>query len=238
MEPREMKETKETKETMVEAICRNIRRDVLTHELKPGQKLNVKELAERYGTSETPVKLALNRLISEKIVENYPRHGMKIKSIDREEAEEIFQLRLMMDLYYTKEIIQSVHVNKALKEALQANVREHYEILRKYENDSSVEKFMEIYMQDLKFHELYLICSGNRKLVEMYHSLNPFIYSNYIFRKQTAEKNLAGVQEHERILQAIFDQDEEQLRSCLREHIDNALEAIDIIIKTDKMLQE
>jgi len=228
----------EPKETMVETICRNIRRDVIAHELLPGQKLNVKDLAQRYGTSETPVKIALNRLISEQIVENYPRHGMKIKSIDREEAEEIFQLRLMMDLYYTKEILEAVRINKALKETLEKNVEEHFEMIRSYENDPSVEKYMEIYMQDLKFHELYLICSGNRKLVEMYRSLNPFIYSNYIFRKQSTEKNLAGVQEHEKIIRAIFAQDEEQLRCCLTEHIDHALKAIDMIIKTDRMLQE
>ena len=85
---------------MVDTICRNIRRDIIAHELRPGQKINVKELAARYGTSETPVKIALNRLLSEQIVENFPRHGLKIKSIDEEEAKEIFSLRLMMDLYY------------------------------------------------------------------------------------------------------------------------------------------
>ena len=197
----------ETKETMVDTICRNIRRDIIAHELRPGQKINVKELAARYGTSETPVKIALNRLLSEQIVENFPRHGMKIKSIDEEEAKEIFSLRLMMDLYYTKEIIEAVHTNNTLREALENNVNEHYEIMKKYENENTVEKYMENYIHDAKFHELYLKCSGNRKLVELYHSVNPFIYSNYIFRKQSKEKDFAGVEEHRKIIQAIFDED-------------------------------
>lgn len=226
----------EPKETLVEAICKKIRRDIIAHELLPGQKINVKELAKKYGSSETPVKQALNQLVSEQIVENYPRHGMKIKSIDGEEAREIFQLRLMMDLYYTKEIIEAVRINRELRDALEKNVEEHFEILEKYEKDSSVENYMEYYLQDARFHELYLICSGNRKMVELYHSINPFIYSNYIFRKQSIEKNYSGLEEHRSIIQAIFDEDEDRLKTCLKAHIDNALQAIEIIIKTDKML--
>lgn len=183
----------------------------------------MKELAKKYGSSETPVKQALNQLVFEQIIENYPRHGMKIKSIDGEEAREIFQLRLMMDLYYTKEIIEAVRINRELRDALERNVEEHFEILEKYEKDNSVENYMEYYLQDARFHELY-------------HSINPFIYSNYIFRKQSIEKNYSGLEEHRSIIQAIFDEDEERLKTCLKAHIDNALQAIEIIIKTDKML--
>lgn len=226
----------EAKETMVDTICKNIRMDIIAYELKPGQKINVKELAEKYGTSETPVKLALNRLLSEQIVANYPRHGMKIKSIDEGEAKEIFSVRLMMDLYYTKEIIEAVHTNTVLRQALEDNVNEHYELMKKYENENTAEKYMENYLQDFRFHELYLKCSGNKKLVELYHSVNPFIYSNYIFRKQSRKKDFAGIEEHQKIIEAIFDCDEARLRACLTEHIDNAVKAISMIIKIDKML--
>lgn len=226
----------ETKETMVDAICKNIRRDIIAQELKPGQKINVKELAQRYGSSETPVKIALNRLLAEQIVENFPRHGMRIKAIDEDEAKEIFNVRLMMDLYYTKEIIEAVHTNNMLRKALENNVAEHYEIMKKYENENTVEKYMENYIHDFKFHELYLKCSGNRKLVELYNSINPFIYSNYIFRKQSKEKDFAGVEEHKKIIEAIIDKDEQRLRNYLTEHINNAIKSISMIIKIDRML--
>ena len=58
MDIREPEEGK--KETLVDIICRNIRRDIIVGELIPGEKLMAKDLAEKYGTSETPVKLALN----------------------------------------------------------------------------------------------------------------------------------------------------------------------------------
>lgn len=102
----------ETKETLVETITRKIKLDIVGQELQPGQRIQAKELAKKYGTSETPVKLALNRLISEQVVEDFPRQGMRIKSMSEEDAIEIFNLRLMMDLYYTKEIIEAVQMNK------------------------------------------------------------------------------------------------------------------------------
>lgn len=227
---------KQTKETMVDQICEKIRRDIVAQEFKPGEKLKSKELAERYGSSETPVKLALNRLLAEQVVENYPRQGMRVKSINEEDAREIFSLRLMMDLYYTKEIIEVVHANHTMKVALENNVKEHYEIMKKYENQNTVDKYMENYIHDYKFHELYLTCSGNKKLVELYHNVNPFIYSNYIFRMQSKEKDFAGVEEHQKIIEAIFDQDEERLRACLTDHINNAMKSISMILKINKML--
>ena len=108
----------ETKETLVDTIAKRIKQDIVVQELQPGQKVQAKDLARKYGTSETPVKLALNRLISEQVVENFPRQGMRIKPMNEEDAREIFSLRLMMDLYYTKEIIENVQVNKTLRNAL------------------------------------------------------------------------------------------------------------------------
>lgn len=230
------KEEKETKETLVDTICKRIRLDIVAQELQPGQKLQAKELAKKYGTSETPVKLALNRLIAEQVVENFPRQGMRVRPMNEEDAREIFSLRLMMDLYYTKEIIESVRMNKQLKEALTENVKKHMELIQKYTDHNDVELFMENYMLDNEFHELYLKCSGNKKLVDLYHSINPFMYSNYIFKKQSSEKDIAGVEEHQEIIQAIFDQDEERLRYWLRVHNNNAVKSIGIIMKIDRIL--
>lgn len=236
MARKEASEARETKETLVDTICKNIRFDVVAGNLLPGQKIQAKDLAIKYGTSETPVKLALNRLISDQIIENFPRQGMRIKPMNEEDAKEIFSIRLMMDLYYTKEIIEAVRMNKLLREALIKNVDEHMEIIKRYADHNDVELFLENYMHDFEFHELYLKCSGNKKLVDMYQSINPFMYSNYIFRKQSSEKDIAGVEEHREIIQAIFDRDEDRLRHWLKVHNNNAVKSISMIMKIDRIL--
>lgn len=230
------KEANETKETLVDTIVKRVKRDIVAQELQPGQRLQAKELAQKYGTSETPVKLALNRLISEQVVENFPRQGMRVKPMNEEDAREIFNLRLMMDLYYTKEIIENVQMNKTLKNALKENVNKHLEVIKRYADHNDVELFLENYMLDNEFHELYLKCSGNKKLVDMYQSINPFMYSNYIFKKQSSEKDISGVEEHREIIQAIFDKDEDRLRHWLKVHNNNAVRSINVIMKIDRIM--
>ena len=155
--------------------------------------------------------------------------------MSEEDAREIFGIRLMMDLYYTKEIIESVRMNKLLKNALLENVSHHMDVIKQYADCNSVELFLENYTLDNEFHELYLKCSGNKKLVDMYHSINPFMYSNYIFKKQSNEKDISGVQEHQEIVQAILDGDEDRLCHWLRVHNENAIKSINTIMRTDRI---
>lgn len=221
------------KETLVEAIYKNIRKDIITQYLTPGQRIFVADLAERYGTSETPVKLALNRLISDRIIVNYPRKGMKIYTLDPNEVSEIFDIRIMMELYYTKEIIDAVNVNKRLKEELLKNVEEHHALVTGDIIDS--DDFEKNYNYDYEFHKLYLKSSGNSKLVELYKSANPFIYFNYLFRRQSKEKDITGVIEHRQILDAILNKDEEQLKKNIKLHLENGKQAVSLILKVDQM---
>ncbi len=224
------------KATLPDIICQNIKKDITQQILRPGDHINVRELAQRYGTSETPVKLALNRLISEKIIVNFPRQGMQVRTIQPDEVEEIFDMRLMLDLYYTQKIITAVNYNDRLRQALQTNVTEHMALVQALTPDSPVEEYIKNYEYDTQFHELYLKCSGCQKIVDIYHYICPFQYSNYIFHRQSKNKDITGVKEHEMILQAIFNEDEAALREALTVHMLNAKHAVGLILKVDQIL--
>lgn len=224
------------KATLADKIYSSIRKDITENVLQPGTKINIKELSEKYGSSITPVKLALNRLISEQLIENYPRKGMKVKHVEADEIDEIFDMRLMLDLFYTKEIITSVNFNNELQKKLRSNVEQHLELVSELTSESPVDKFIKNYELDTKFHELYLKCSGNKKILEVFRYINPFLYSNYIFRRQSQKKTISGVKEHEAILNSILSYDEDSLKKNLRLHINNSKKAIELILKVDKIL--
>ena len=134
-----------TKETLVDSICEQIKKDIMGQVLLPGEKINVKELTKRYGTSDTPVKLALNRLIAEQIIDNYPRQGMRVHELNAEEVTEIFDIRLMMDLYYTKEVIEAVSFSEIFREELTKNVEEHMAVVKRSMDKESVDDCIENY---------------------------------------------------------------------------------------------
>jgi len=223
------------KATLIDTVCSNIRRDITMRVLLPGQRINVKELSVRYGTSQTPVKLALNRLISENIVENFPRQGMAVRTVSIREIEETFDMRLMLYLYYTNKIITTVSYNKDMREELRNNVREHTELIESLTPESPVDDFIKNYHYDNMFHKIYLKCSGCKKILEINDYLTPFLYSNYIFHRQSKEKDLAGVNEHSMILDAIESEDEEKLKQMLELHMFRAKTAVGLILKVNEI---
>ena len=230
------KETVNGKETLVDTIHEKIKRDIIAHELLPGERLRTKELAERYGVSETPVKLALNRLCTEHVIDNYPRQGMRVHEFTAEEAEEIFDIRLMIDLYYAREVIDTVACHSVFQTAFKKNVEGHLAVTKGIGETASLEEYFSNYDYDCAFHELYLKCTGNRKILDVYHSIDPFGFFTYVFHRQSPKRDLAGAKEHLKIYEAIMDRDEERLKACLRERYENSEKAVTRLLRVEKML--
>jgi len=198
--------------TLSERIYERIHKDIISNQIKPGEKINIRELCERYSASETPIRLALNRLATENIIEHFPRQGMRVKPLNINMCEETFDLRLMLECHYIPNVSMTLNVNEAMRSALKHNVAINLEVVQKLNSNSTIDDYLENYKFDMEFHELLLKCSGNQLLLDLYHHLNPFLYVNYVYSKQSKERLLAGIEEHNTILRALLDSDEEKAR--------------------------
>lgn len=56
-------------QTLVELAYKALNKDITERVFVPGEKLILRELNDRYGISPTPIKQALNRLITEVLVD-------------------------------------------------------------------------------------------------------------------------------------------------------------------------
>jgi DNA-binding GntR family transcriptional regulator len=65
----------------VGSIHSTIRQDIIALRLRPGTRVSENELARRFGTSRTPVREALFRLVDEGLVEVWPQRGTFITRI-------------------------------------------------------------------------------------------------------------------------------------------------------------
>lgn len=222
--------------TLSESVYERIRRDIITNQLKPGEKINIRELCSRYDASETPIRLALNRLASENIIEHSPRQGMRVKSLNVNLCEETFELRQMLECYYIPNVIMTLNVNEAMRVAFQKNVEENLELARKLTSDSPIDDYLKNYEYDIAFHHLLIKCSGNKLLMDLYQFLNPFLYVNYVYSKQSQERLITGIQEHEAILRALFSGDEALAREAVKSHLANAKRVIISILKIEHIL--
>ncbi len=83
-------------------IARRLRRLISTGELRPGARLPLRQLAERFGVSVTPVRIALRDLAAEGYVEAQASGGVRVRALSREEFEEVWTSRTGMESWLAR----------------------------------------------------------------------------------------------------------------------------------------
>ncbi|MBM3843587.1 MAG: GntR family transcriptional regulator [Verrucomicrobia bacterium] len=78
--------------TKTEQVHGWLREAILTHALRPGEALNLDELARRHGVSPIPVREAVARLTAERLLVIRPHHGAQVAELDENSVHDIFAL--------------------------------------------------------------------------------------------------------------------------------------------------
>lgn len=84
-------------ESLSELVYTRLRRSLMRADLKPHQRIKVREMALQMGTSETPVREALMQLARDGAVEIKPRHYIRIRRTTAAEFIEIRDIRLVLE---------------------------------------------------------------------------------------------------------------------------------------------
>lgn len=83
--------------TLAEATTEQIRRMIIAGELQDGAPLRQDALAEQLGVSRIPIREALSRLEQEGLAASFPHRGYVVTALSREEIEELFDLRAILE---------------------------------------------------------------------------------------------------------------------------------------------
>ncbi|MDO4483306.1 MAG: GntR family transcriptional regulator [Clostridia bacterium] len=79
--------------TVGDSVYEQLREAILSMRLKPGENLNIKDIAETLNISRSPVRDALMRLSAESLVEIYPQRGCRVSplNLSRIQQEQFFR---------------------------------------------------------------------------------------------------------------------------------------------------
>ena len=204
--------------SLVDLAYKAIKKDINSRTFLPGQKIILRELAERYGTSETPIKQALNRLVTEGLVETFLRRGMRVKEMALDWVEESLEARRMIETFCANQAIIVVRSDNKIKRQFEKNIKSHARVLA---DASDITYHFEHSRLDYEFHQLLVNCSGNKKIIEMYKNLGSHLYMNYIYGVQKESRTAEGFEEHKAIWNALKDQDLPLLIESIEKHLLN-----------------
>ncbi|MEC5405658.1 FCD domain-containing protein [Paraburkholderia sp. MPAMCS5] len=93
--------------TMASMLSERILSDIVTGELAPGSKLNMRELAARYGAGMIPLREALSRLATSGFVEAEDQRGFRVTRISKEDLEDIVAVRQRIESDALRDAIES-----------------------------------------------------------------------------------------------------------------------------------
>lgn len=85
------------KATTATLVYQRLRGDILKGVLKPGQKLQIDAVATRYGAGANPVREALNRLTSERLVDRKDQRGFFVPEIHMDDFRDLVNTRCWIE---------------------------------------------------------------------------------------------------------------------------------------------
>ena len=190
-----------------------IREDILSGDLEPGAALAEVAMADRYGTSRTPIREALRRLEQDGLVERADR-GMRVRVRSQEEILEIYDVRVSLEATAAR---WAADRRTELDLARLRRAHERMEEVDPTDGTRMAES-------NRRFHETLWMASHNGALIDLLRHLSAHL-TRYPETTLTWEGRWSAVlSEHAHLIEAIEQRDTAKAGSVAEEHMAAARE--------------
>ncbi|QQK74693.1 GntR family transcriptional regulator [Salicibibacter cibarius] len=203
---------------------KNIKNLLLANEFSSGEQLTEIGLARKLGVSRGPVREAIRMLLQDGLV---IQKGVHIHVLDP-------TFKDVEDLYLCRKRLEPLAAGLATEKMLQDNKNRLIEIIEKTKHNLKMNELGTVVELNTKFHELIVHSSENQQLIQFMDLIaaKTVYMRNSILRNYTREA--AFIEEHEKVAQAILNNNKDQAELEMTQHIQNDLEAFyPLFEKTD-----
>jgi DNA-binding GntR family transcriptional regulator len=206
------------KKSLKEGVFELLHQRIVAGRYSPGEWLRQEEISTQLGVSQTPVREALDLLVSVGLAERVPYRGVRVPKWSAEEIVDAYVLRLILESAAARMAALNIK-SEALKE-LRATIEQTRELVKL--EDMSTHRQL-----NKRFHLMIAEASENflmSKLYEMASNLFPdWRLYEYMFRHpELLELSLKReYKEHQAIVEAIAQGDPDEAAARTIQHIRN-----------------
>ncbi|MCM2131983.1 GntR family transcriptional regulator [Larsenimonas rhizosphaerae] len=199
--------------TIAERVFQKLQDDIVRGHLPAGSRITEPGLAKSYGISRGPLREAMRRLETHRLIERVPHVGARVVKLSMRELLELFDIR---------EALESMAARLAARHMTQEELEALRRLLDTHERQQDLPPD-EAYMQregDLDFH--FHIVRGSHNRMLMTTLCDDLYYLVRLYRTQysaTGTRPQRAFVEHHRIVDAIAAGDEELAETLMRRHI-------------------
>jgi DNA-binding GntR family transcriptional regulator len=199
-----------------EKTYRRLKAYVLSGKIEPGGRVHQEMCAEVLNVSRTPVREALQRLVSEGLVERYEDRGFRLVQLTIDELEELFDMRAVLEAFVMRTVCQ--RITDETIEKLSQWVEESEAALDRQDPEG-------IFQANTAFHNtLYSLIEDRKRFHAMLRNMKDHILR---YRKQTLmqfDRARKSINAHKKIIFALKTRDPNLTGYLMRIHIQESKE--------------
>lgn len=210
------------KRGLTEVIIESLKERILNWEYPPGHRLTEDQLCKEYNVSRSPVREALHRLETGGFIERLPRRGYVVKQLDLRGVEELYELRLALELLVVERLCERGAAKSILDELSNT--------WRGIQNNppASIEEMPGL---DRQFHESLAAAIDNEILLNELKLINDRLSIFRVLDFQISQRIESTCREHLAILDRIANRDIDGARKSMRNNVEAGCNNVEVVIK-------
>jgi DNA-binding GntR family transcriptional regulator len=189
---------------------------IIEGELKPGDKIIETKVAKELGVSQSPVREAINDLISMGLLEKKDFSGTRVRKLSKKEVKNAYDVRAYLEMLAVSEATKNI-TDKELNEMENLLVE-----MKKFAQDEDVQKFVDY---DIKFHEKIMDVSGNKLLKKIWNMVYLSQWT-FITTKISKRSLLDLANRHELICASLKNKNSLEASKNMKIHIEELAEEV------------
>ncbi|MBL4629504.1 MAG: GntR family transcriptional regulator [Roseicyclus sp.] len=227
--------------TSVEHVLAVLRRQILSGDRPPGEKISEAAVAVEMGVSRTPARTALAALEAEGLIEKRQGRGFTIRSISVGDVEKSIAVRAALEALAAGTMARS-GMGSDVEADLRRSIQMSEEMLAA---DGPVASHLEIYQEaNVLFHETIMNGCGNDLIAHTFEriAMLPLTSLGSLMFKATNPRRermrlTVGHSQHVIIFDALLKRDAARAEAMMREHSHAALNYSDLFVTTSDIAE-
>ena len=213
---------KKDRECLRSLVFKKLQQAIYTEKIKSGEKITEREIVKEFGVSRTPVREALCMLTTTGLIRFIPDKGFVIAKLTAKEIKNIIETRIVLERFALKLAIQRIKP----KEIRNLNL-----LLSKMKRAVKDKDTAKVFHISNLFYDQIILASENQELFNFIQLLNNKIYHFRNVSFSTPNELEEYFTEHEKMLNALTNKDEETAHKLAKESIQNVNSIISRKIK-------
>jgi DNA-binding GntR family transcriptional regulator len=211
--------------TLTEAVHGRIRNDILLGLLRPGDKLKLDALRDRYDASVNTLRETLSRLVSEGLVANEGQRGFTVVPATLTDLRDITEMRRLLeceaarlslkraDLDWESRVVAAYHKLSRIEAVVEDDPKRYSQQLETYNRE---------------FHQALISACGSRWLLTFHGIMydQSLRYRMLAFQVRNFPREQSR-REHRELLDAALSRDADRLVAVLSAHVTKGAELYD-----------